>query len=167
MKYINSIILCFIALSVCGQTDNKNLNEQLGIMKEAFMSKNYDTFADYTFPKVIDMMGGKEKMVNTTKNTIEKMESQGFVIESIAFENPSDFYNNKGDLQCVITQIMIMSTPNGKVENKTAVLAISSDDGENWNFFDTSGMPKASVQDFYTNMHPDLNLNTGGKKKLD
>lgn len=166
MKYFSSVLFCILALNIFAQTDNKNLNTQLNAMKDGFMNKDYAAIADFTYPKVVEMMGGKENMIKTTEQTMEKMASQGFVFESISFEDPSNFFKKNGDMQCVITQVLVMNTPNGKVENKTALLAISSDNGDNWVFLDTSGMPKASVQNFYTNLHPDLNFDRGGKKKL-
>ncbi len=167
MKYLSLLWICFIGLNLSAQTDNENLNTQLENMRSAFMEKDFAIVADYTYPKVLEMMGGKENMIEVSAASIAKMESQNFIVKSISYEKPSEFLKHNGDLQCAITQIMVMSTPNGNVQNKTVLIAISKDEGENWVFLDTSGMPRASVEDFYENLHPELNLDRGGKKMLD
>jgi hypothetical protein len=166
MKYFSLLLVCFLGLNLQAQTDNKNLNTQLETMKTAFLSKDYAIVADLTFPKVLDMMGGKDKMIEVTASTISSMEEQGFKFESIAFKAPSNFLKHNGDLQCTVIQVLVMDTPNGKVQSETTVLAISEDDGENWVFLDSSGMPKASLQSFYENLHPDIVIEPSQKKNL-
>ncbi len=167
MKYLSLLWICLIGLNLSAQTDNENLNTQLENMKSAFMEKDFALVADYTYPKVLEMMGGKEKMVEVVSASVAKMESQNFFFKSIAYKNSSDLMERNGDLQCAITQVMVMDTPDGKVQNETALIAISQDNGKNWVFLDTSGMSRTSVESFYTNLHPDLNLETAGQKKLD
>ena len=133
-------------------------------MSSVFLEDDYKLMAEYTFPKVVEMMGSKENMVETTKNTMTKMESQGFTIESLSYTNSSDIYEHNGDTQCVFDQSVIMNTPDGKIENTTAVIAISNNNGKNWVFFDTSGMPRTSVQEFYENLHHDLEIKQSEKK---
>jgi hypothetical protein len=166
MRYFSLLLVCFLSFNLSAQTDNKDLDTQLETMKTAFMEKDYATFVDFTYPKVIEMMGGKEKMVETTSASIAKMESQNFIISSIAFKDPSELMEHNGDLQCAITQVLVMDTPNGKVQSERALIAISKDNGKNWVFLDSSGMPRASLENFYENLHPDLNLDRGVKKKL-
>jgi hypothetical protein len=167
MKYFSLLLVFILSLSLSAQTDNENLNEQLLHLKNAFLEEDFSTVADYTFPKIIEMMGGKEKMVEVTKNTFSKMKSQGFILDEISFKDSSNFFTHNGDLQSTITKVLVMDTPNGKVKTETTMIAISKDEGENWVFFDTSGMQKASVQSFYANMHPDLEIKQSKKETIE
>ena len=167
MKYFILFIVSSACISLNAQTKNENLNEQLNTLKTAFMEKDYSVLADYTFPKLVEKMGGKEKMVETTLNATKKMESQGFIFKKITFTDASSFMEHNGDLQCSITQVLEMDTPSGKVQSKTSTIAISQDGGENWVFLDTSGMPRSSIETFYDNLHPDLEIKQGEKKLLD
>jgi len=167
MKYFIVLIVFAISLNVTAQTDNENLNEQLNTMKTAFMNKDFAAVADFTYPKLIEMVGGKEKMIEMTQYTYTKMESQGFILKNLSFKDSSDLFNHKGDLQCGITKVMVMDTPDGKTQNETTMIAISKDGGEKWVFFDTSGMSRASAQSLYKNLHPDLEIKPSQKKTLD
>jgi len=166
MKYFSFILLCFVSFNLLAQTENNNLNEQLSEMKTAFENKDYSVIADYSYPKIVDMMGGKEKMIEVTTNSMEKMESQGFVIEELSFKDASGFMEHSGDLQSTITQVMVMQTPEGKIESTSTMVAISEDDGENWVFLNASGMSKETVKSFYENMHPELEIKKSEKKNL-
>jgi len=167
MKYLSLLLLCFISFNLEAQTDNINLNNQLKAMSSAFLEDDYSIVADYTYPKILEMMGGKEAMIETTKESISKMKSQGFSFLDISFKDPSTFFEQNGDTQCAITQVLVMETPNGKVQSESTIIAISEDEGENWVFLDSSGMPKASLQNFYTNLHPDIEVKASQKKNLE
>ncbi len=167
MKYFSLLIVCFLGLQSQAQSDNKNLNDQLENMRKAFIAKDYGVVADFTYTKVLEKMGGKEKMIAATSNSISKMESTGFVIEKISFKDPTKFLKHNGDLQCAITQVLIMNTPHGKMQSESTIIAISQDDGENWSFLDSSGMPKDTLKAFYTNLHPDMEIKPSSRRKLD
>jgi hypothetical protein len=166
MKYFSIIFLCFLSFSLTAQTNNDNLNEQLSEMKTAFENNDYSVIIDYSYPKLVNMMGGKEEMIKATTNSMKKMESQGFVIEELSFKDPSEFMEHNGDLQTTISQVILMQTPDGKVESTSTMVAISEDDGENWMFLSASGMSKKTVKSFYENIHPDLEIKKMEKKNL-
>ena len=83
----------FFCFNLNAQTDNTNLNTQLNSLRTAFIDKDFDVVADYTYPKVVALMGGKEKMVEVSAASIAKMESQNFILKSISYEDPSEFMN--------------------------------------------------------------------------
>lgn len=167
MKYISLLMICLLSLSLEAQTENENLNNQLNTMRTSFLDKDYSVVADYTYPKVIEMMGGKSAMIEATTNSMEQMESQGFTFLDISFKDASQFYEHNGDTQCTLIQVLVMETPNGKVQSESTMLAISEDEGKNWVFLDSSGMPKATLKGFYSNLHPDLEIKPSKKKVLD
>jgi hypothetical protein len=167
MKYFSLLLVLTLSLNLSAQTANDNLNEQLLNMKNAFLEEDFSTVADYTFPKIIEMMGGKDKMVEVSKATFSKMKSQNYIVANISFKDPSEFLEYKGDLQGTIRQVLVMNTPNGRIQSETTLLAISQDDGKNWVFLDTSGFQKASLQSFYENLHPEMEIKPSENKQLD
>ena len=165
-----SILVCLllsISISLQAQTENENLNTQLKSMSTAFLDEDYKLMAEYTYPKVLEMMGGKEAMIQATENTMSQMKSQGFSFLDINFKDPGLFYEKNGDRQCAITQVLVMQTPQGKVQSESTLVAISQDEGENWKFLDSSGMSKASLESFYANLHPDIEIKASKKIPID
>jgi hypothetical protein len=156
-----------MSISLQAQTKNENLNTQLKSMSSAFLDGDYKVMAEYTYPKVLEMMGGKEAMIQATESTMSQMKSQGFTFLDITFKDPGKFYEKNGDTQCSITQVLVMETPQGKVQSESTLVAISQDEGENWVFLDSSGMSKVSLESFYSNLHPDIEIKASNKTKID
>ncbi|MFH6601990.1 hypothetical protein ACEZ3G_00765 [Maribacter algicola] len=155
-KFIGSLILIVCSTFSFSQTENKNLNEQLGEMKKYFLAGDYDNFAEYTYPKVIEMMGGRSNMVNATKQAMDKMKNDGFTFKDLSFKDPSSFLKKDGELQCTLTQQLTMNTPQGKIESEYTLIALSSDDGLNWTFIDTSGKDKQTMLKYFPNLHKEI-----------
>lgn len=135
------------------QTENKNLNAQLGEMKKFFLAGDFENFANYTYPKIIEMMGGKSNMIKVTKEGMTKMKNDGFSFTGLNFKNPSEFLKKENELQCSLTQVIVMKTPRGKIESEYTLIGISSDDGQNWTFIDTSGKDKETMLKYFPNLH--------------
>lgn len=151
-------ILILIINSTFGfaQTENKNLNSQLGEMKDYFLAGDYENFVNYTYPKLIEMMGGKSNMVKATEQGMEKMKSNGFSFLDISFKKPSKFLKKDNELQCSFTQVIVMRTPTGKIESEYTLIGISNDNGQNWTFIDTSGKDKETMLKYFPNLHDEI-----------
>lgn len=162
-------ILVLIINSTFGyaQTKNNNLNSQLGEMKKFFLAGDYENFADYTYPKVIEMMGGKSNMVKATEQVMDKMKNDGFLFTDLNFKNPSEFLKKGNELQCSLTQIIVMKTPRGKMESEYTLIGISSDSGQNWTFIDTSGKDKETMLKYFPNLHSEIVIKSKKQKLID
>ena len=162
-------ILILIINSALGfsQTENKNLNSQLGEMKKFFLAGDYENFANYTYPKVIEMMGGKSNMVKATEQGMSKMKNDGFSFTDLNFKNPSEFLKKGNELQCSLTQVIVMKTPRGKIESEYTLIGISGDNGQNWRFIDTSGKDKETMIKYFPNLHDDIVIKPKKQKLID
>lgn len=167
MRIIYGLMLGLFFLSIQAQTTNENLNTQLYEMKNSFLNGDYQKVVKYSLPKVVEMMGGEQQMIEATQTSMESMKAQGFVVEDISFSEASPFVTQNGVLQCSLTQELIMETPEGKIQNKTSIIAVSRDDGENWNFLDASGMPIDLVKTIFPDLHPDISIKESERKNID
>lgn len=157
MKYFItlSLFFCFIVNSNA-QTDNQNLNDHLHQMKKYFLAENYPEFCKYVYPAVYETTGGKEKLIQTIKLSVQKMGNDNFSFIDIKYKNPSEIIEYKGELQTTIIQELIMQTPKGKIQGDYTMVCISQDNGKTWTFIDTSGKPKETMQEVFPNLSPDL-----------
>lgn len=150
-----------------GQTDNNKLNQQLLEMKKYFLAEDFESFANYTYPKILEMMGGKANMVTATKQAMEQMKSQGFEVVGLRFKDGSKALKQGGELQYSLVQTLTMETPKGKVESEYTLIAISSDGGDHWTFMDTSNKPKATMLQYFPNLHPDVDIKPTTQKMVE
>src|SRR5688572_11059321 len=63
--------------------DSFNLQLQADSMLNAFMKKDYKTFIRFTYPKVVTLMGGADKMVTFLEKSQVEMENEGFTFGSV------------------------------------------------------------------------------------
>ena len=98
-KAIWVLFLTLYSIFGFAQTENKNLNTQLGEMKKLFLAEAYENFAKYTYPAVLEMMGGKANMVKVTKQAMTQMKNDGFTVVDLNFRDSSDFLKKGNELQ--------------------------------------------------------------------
>ncbi len=166
-KNIWIIILLFISSLSFAQTENEKLNSQLEEMKKFFLAGDYESFANYTYPKVIEMMGGKSNMVQATKQGMNKMKNDGFSFTDLNFKSPSEFLKKGNELQCSLTQVIVMETPRGKIESEYTLIGISNDNGQNWTFIDTSGKDKETMLKYFPNLHNEIIIKPKKQKLIE
>ncbi len=167
MRTIYCLLFGMIFLSVQAQTSNENLNTQLDEMKTAILNEDYSVVVDYALPKVIEMYGGEEGMLNKIEKTMGAMKTQGLAAEELNFNNPSSFVEQKGYLQCTLDQILVMKSDSRKIQIETTLFAVSDDGGENWKFLDVAGMPVEFLRNLFPNLHPDITLKPKQQKVLE
>lgn len=146
------------------QTQNQNLNNQLQLLRKYFLEKNYDQFANLVYPSIYKMAGGKAKMIQLTKNSITKMENDGFHFIDLKFKNPSSFVKKGKETQFTINQEITMKTPKGNILADYTLIGISNDNGQNWKFIDTSGKSKETMLKYFPNLSKDLIITSKTQK---
>ncbi len=161
-----SYLFLFITI-VSGQTSNQSLNSQLREMRKFFLAEDYHAFADYTYPKVIEMMGGKERMIQATESSMNQMKSEGYQIKDIDYKDASGFLSQGKELQCSLTQELLMKIPQGEILSEYTLIAISEDDGKSWKFLDTSGKSKETMLKYFPNLPPDIDIKQKKQKMLE
>lgn len=157
MKQILSILFFVCLITACKeQTKNANyastIKEQGEKMAASFMQQDFNSFANYNYPKVVEMMGGKEKMVEVLESGIKSMQEQGSTFLNVTVGDPSDVITIGEELQCTVPQTTEMKVPDGRVVSESTLIAISSDKGANWYFFDTSGKDIATLKQTLPNL---------------
>jgi hypothetical protein len=134
------ILLAGILFTVnsIGQNYNTVIKTQAMEMVRALMRKDYPAFSKYIHPKVIEMAGGSEKLVQRmdTVNSIAKQ--FGAKIKKVIIGEPAKITGCNKELQTTLPQTTDMETLLGTLTVATTLIAISSDAGKNWVFIDTS-----------------------------
>lgn len=161
MKRIFSItfILLYLATSF-GQIKTINhsvkIKEEAEMMSQFLLKKDYNSFIKFTYPKIIEMMGGKEKMVEKLSKELKKMNDEGFDFLSMTFGNPSEIININKELQCTLPQNIEMKVPGGRLVSESTLIGISNNGGKNWYFIDTSGKDIQTMKRSFSNLSEKL-----------
>lgn len=117
---------------------SKTIKEQAETMGQFLLKKDFSSFSKYTYPAIMEMVGGKHKMIEVLEKGSNEMHSNGMAILSISFGEPSVIITNGNELQSTLPQTIEMKVPNGRLIVTSSLIAISIDMGKNWYFVDTS-----------------------------
>ena len=167
MKKTLIIIFAIVFNFSYSQTSNSNLNSQLQTMRKYFLEKKYKEFLNFTPPKVAEMAGGKEKLVQATEAAMRQIEKGGFSFLDVKFTNPSKFIKKGTETQFTITQEILMNTPKGKILGGTTLVGISNDNGKNWKFIDAAGKSKELMKRYFPNLSQEIVIKPKYQKSIE
>ncbi|MBS1747380.1 MAG: hypothetical protein JST21_14525 [Bacteroidetes bacterium] len=127
-------------------------------MSTAFLASDYTTFAKYTYPKIVEMMGGANNMAEVLTKTTANMKAQGMSFSNITFGEPSAIIKSGNELQCTIPQHIELKLTQGRLVNTSTLIAISTDNGKNWTFVDTSNKDMATLRKALPNLSSAISI---------
>ncbi len=122
------------------------VKRQANIMGQAFIKGDYKVFLHYIYPGIIKLMGGETKMVAVFAKVADDMKLKDMVFNSIAFGEVSKIVKRGNELQCIIPQYIEIKLPGGRIVSTSSLIAISTDEGNDWDFVDTSNKDISTIK---------------------
>ncbi|MFT3881036.1 MAG: hypothetical protein QM703_15410 [Gemmatales bacterium] len=126
-------------------------------MMDATCSGDYKTVLDMTYPKVLEMMGGKEAALKEIEGAMKSIKAQGITFGVKGVETPTVAKGGK-DYYSVTPYSLVMSVPNKKITLISAVIGISSDEGKTWKFINLDDKGEKGVRDMLPNLPADMKI---------
>jgi hypothetical protein len=135
-----------------------NLATQAKEMNDAFARKDYGRFAELTYPKVVEMAGGRDQMLKGIAKQLTEMEAEGVVILSSTSGSPTQFVHDSGSIYAVLPTTLKAKAKDGIFQSEGSMIGVSSDGGTNWTFIDSSGKDHRELKALLPNVADKLNL---------
>jgi hypothetical protein len=142
------LLLLFAALLVSApipvfsQDVSATIKDQAGKCSKALLSGDFATVAVYAHKRVVDVMGGKETMIETLKRGYEGMRPKGVTLEDVTIGEPGKSRKIGEWLVALVPQVILIKSADGRFEQASHILAISEDGGKNWTFVDVNNRAK-------------------------
>ena len=168
MRIFRLFVISFLLIAICqltfGQTGMYKLNaaqlaaikKQAGITANAIITQNYKVLAKYTYPAIIQMAGGEAKMIATMQKGMEQMKSQGFSFKSLVIGEVGQAKKSGQELFAIVPDVLTLNGNGGSIIARSALIAISEDNGKNWCFVDTAPLQKEKIMQVIPNYPRDL-----------
>jgi hypothetical protein len=118
--------------------DHENIKRQAQELSEAMVKHDFNRAADLTYPKLIEMMGGRDGYISMAKEAVEEMESQQLRIVSVAVGEPHDIVEVKDEIFAIVPSTMRIKVPDGVFVGEAFMIAVSKDGGKQWTFVDSA-----------------------------
>ncbi len=158
-KFVILFMLAVCTLQVTAQNKYaESINKAAADMELSMKSKNYQTLVKYTYPKVVEMVGGEENLLESVKNAIEGAEAQGLILKDVIMGEPQKLYTAGTELHCLVPQTVIMESSVDVITSNTYLLAVSTDKGKNWYFLDTAMLSEQYIAHLFPNFNNQLQI---------
>ncbi len=112
----------------------------------AFISGDYQKLADLTYPKLVELMGGKAKMVAVTEGQVKEMKDHGAEIISTSISVPQEVVPIGSQFFAIVPYTLKVKTPEGVLTQQSYLLAISNKDSIKWTFLDVSQINESQLK---------------------
>jgi len=112
----------------------------------AFMENDFERLAFYTHPKVVEIVGGRERMVAFLRKGVEEMKAEGFETLSYTPGAPTQVLRLGRQTYAVVPATLRMRAPKGVLVSESFMIAVSDDGGRRWTFVSGSGAEPAKLK---------------------
>jgi hypothetical protein len=129
----------------------------------AYAGGQYARFADLNHPKVIERIGGREKLISTLKAVNEKMRAAGWAYGAMTVGDVTQFAWMEKELVTTIPYTVEYVGPNRKKKDESYLIGVSSDRGKSWTFVEGARFTRENVKDLFPKFPEGIKLPTSGK----
>jgi len=132
------MLILIITLTNCQAPKTSPLRDRIKNEAEkmcnSLVNKNYEGFVTYMYPPLIELMGGKEKVIDILRKGLP----EGSTIERVKISYPSDTIMINNQIQCTLKEVIEMNVKGGKLLSTSTLIGISDDHGKIWYFLDAN-----------------------------
>jgi hypothetical protein len=93
-------------------------------------------------------------MIELLSKGASDMKGHGMSFSKVSFDEPSKIVKSSNELQATIAQHTEIKLSQGKIVSTSTLLAISSNNGKDWRFIDTSNKDMATLKKALPNLSP-------------
>lgn len=112
----------------------KNLKIQADQLNQASLTGDDERVVALTYPKLLDLMGGREEFLANAGAIRSEMESQQLRVLSASAQDSKDIIEVNNRIYAIVPVSMRMKAPEGVLVGRTFMIGVSEDRGENWKF---------------------------------
>jgi hypothetical protein len=131
------------------RAQSEDLKEVKALAEEsgrAFLAGDFAKLADLTYPKVVQMMGGKANMVSFLEAGQKQMQSEGFEIVSYTVGEPEKVVRAGTKLLVVVPTVLKAKVREGVLTQPSYLLGVSDARRKKWTFIDGSSLDASKLR---------------------
>jgi hypothetical protein len=166
MKKIFRLLIIILSPLALHAQNPALVKQQATLMAQSMTKGDYKGIVDYTYPKAVQMAGGKEKMTVMIGTAMQQMKAAGISFESITVGTPGKFYKAGKEIHCLLPETIVMTSSKGRMAMHSNLLAVSGDGGKSWSFLDMNNSTADKVKQLIPNFNPALKISPATTEPL-
>ena len=129
-----------------GEEAAKSLRAQAEESSRAFLEGDYGRLADYTYPKLVELLGGREKMAEFVRKGVEDLKAGGFNPLSSVPSAPVQVLRVGRQTYAIVPLKFKMRAPGQVLVSDSFMIAVSDDGGKDWKFLSGASVDEARLK---------------------
>lgn len=152
MKHRIPLLLMLAASSVCSsalaedrscESDAATVVRRATALGEALKHNDAATIIGMTYPPVVQMAGGRDKLVPATQAAMTEMSAAGTTVERVEYSSPTRTYRDGGKSICFVPRDMQIRIKEIRVHAVGYLMAIWDPSGPaEWTYLDSDGFQR-------------------------
>ncbi len=140
-------LITLASLTHAGESTKAGAAKKIASELAAAMIKgDHAKVVDRTYDKIVEMAGGREKMIRGIGELAKAMEAKGVKFHALNVGEPGDVLTEGKFTFVVVPTVMVMRVPNASLTGKSFLLGISLDDGKSWKFVEGAKLTDKAVR---------------------
>jgi hypothetical protein len=120
--------------------DHHSLKRQAQELCDAALKDDYTRQVDLTYPKLVELMGGRAKYLVFLQQMMKELQSEDFKLFLITVDDPKQILDVAGQRYAVVPTTMQFKVKEGILIGRAYMIGVSNDGGKNWTFVDSGNM---------------------------
>ena len=145
-------LFLFAVLSVEAANPREAVKSQAQACASAISSKDFGKAVSYFYPELVEMSGGRAKMIAMLKQSVQQMKAHGTELQKITVGEPGPFKTVRKAMLVLIPETTIIKVHGGHLTHQGYLVGISRNHGRTWKFVDVSNGGERS----FAQVCPDL-----------
>ena len=142
-----------------GQSENyPTLVAQAQEVNDAFRRRDFARMVNLTYPKLVEGLGGRDKMIAGLAKEMKAMEAEGVFVLSSTTGAPTQIIHVAGSIYAVLPTTLKVKAQDGIFQTEGSMIGISTDNGTNWTFIDAGGKDRSQLKSLLPDVADKLNL---------
>jgi hypothetical protein len=129
-----------------------NLTARAKELQDAVARKDAARMIDLTYPKLIEFVGGRDKMMAETTKQFRAFEAEHVQIISSTCEAPSQVVSDASGIYAVVPVKSKWKAEAGVFQTEGTLIGISTDGGQSWTFVDAAGKDEDDLKQVLPNI---------------
>jgi hypothetical protein len=147
-------------------TQTQRIRELAEENSAALAAGNYGRVADLTYAKVVEIAGGREKVIDALRHGSVGLKAHGGAILPSEVNEPNEIVTVADKEFAIVPYTMRIKATNRTLYAKCFLIAVSSNGGHTWTFID-GGPTKQELTQLLPDFPPKLSLPTCEEPVLD
>lgn len=141
------VLTILLASSICNaQTGVDELLRRARESGDALIRGDFNKLVDLTYPKLVELIGGRARMVSLLKTRRKEMKTQGNEFSSVSVHQPKETVSIGTRTFAIVPFTLKLNVPEGTLIHETFLIGISEDRGVTWTLIDGTNLDERRLR---------------------